>query len=55
MTLVERTVNGRPGLVAERDGRLFAVYAFGVVGARIGRIWVVTNPEKLRSWPARAE
>lgn len=55
MRLVERTVNGRPGLVAERDGRIFAVYAFGVVDTRIERIWVVTNPEKLRSWLARAE
>jgi RNA polymerase sigma-70 factor (ECF subfamily) len=50
MTLLERTVNGQPGLVARQDGRTVTVFAFDVTGDRITRIWVVRNPEKLRQW-----
>jgi RNA polymerase sigma factor (sigma-70 family) len=50
MTLVERTVNGQPGLVALRDGVIVTVFAFDVAGMRIKRIWAVRNPEKLRPW-----
>ncbi|MEU4669493.1 hypothetical protein AB0F91_16275 [Amycolatopsis sp. NPDC023774] len=49
-TLVERTVNGQPGLVAQRDGVTQTVYAFDVVDDRIKHIWVIRNPEKLRPW-----
>jgi RNA polymerase sigma-70 factor (ECF subfamily) len=52
LVLLERTVNGQPGLVAQQDGRTVAVYAFAVAGERIRHIWVVLNPEKLRPWPA---
>jgi RNA polymerase sigma factor (sigma-70 family) len=51
-TVVEATVNGQPGLVAQRDGVTVTVLAFDVVGDRITRIWAVRNPEKLRSWAA---
>jgi hypothetical protein len=50
LTLVERTVNGRPGLVAQLDGVTVTVYAFDVADGRIRRIWAVRNPEKLRAW-----
>ncbi|MEV3854208.1 RNA polymerase sigma factor SigJ [Streptomyces sp. NPDC050095] len=50
MTLLERTVNGRPGLVAQQDGVVVTVFAFDVEDDRIKHIWVVRNPEKLRSW-----
>jgi RNA polymerase sigma factor (sigma-70 family) len=52
MTLAECPVNGQPGLVARQDGQVVSVFAFGFVGNRISRIWVVRNPEKLRHWPA---
>ncbi|MCF6470384.1 sigma-70 family RNA polymerase sigma factor [Nonomuraea sp. MG754425] len=52
MTLLERTVNGRPGLVGRRDDATVVVLAFDVVDDRITRIWAVRNPDKLRSWPA---
>jgi RNA polymerase sigma-70 factor (ECF subfamily) len=52
MTLTERAVNGEPGLVAEQDGEIVTVFAFEVSDGRISRIWVVRNPEKLRSWTA---
>ncbi|GAA1337293.1 RNA polymerase sigma factor SigJ [Actinocatenispora thailandica] len=52
-TLHERTVNGAPGLVVERDGAIVTVFAFDVAGDRIRHIWVVRNPDKLRHWSAR--
>jgi RNA polymerase sigma-70 factor (ECF subfamily) len=51
-TLEETTVNGRPGLVARRDGALVAVMAFEVAGESVRRIWAVRNPEKLHRWQA---
>jgi DNA-directed RNA polymerase specialized sigma24 family protein len=50
LTILERTVNGQPGLVAQQDGLTVAVVAFEVAGDRIKRIWAVRNPEKLRPW-----
>jgi RNA polymerase sigma-70 factor (ECF subfamily) len=50
LTLLERTVNGQPGLVAQQDGVTVTVFAFDVAGDRIRRIWAVRNPEKLRPW-----
>jgi RNA polymerase sigma-70 factor (ECF subfamily) len=50
--LLECTVNGQPGLVAQQDGAILAVYAFQIAGDRITRIWAVLNPGKLRPWAA---
>jgi RNA polymerase sigma-70 factor (ECF subfamily) len=50
MTLLERTVNGQPGLVAQQDGVTVTVFAFEVAGDRIKHIWVMRNPEKLHPW-----
>jgi RNA polymerase sigma factor (sigma-70 family) len=50
LTILERTVNGQPGLVAQLDGVTVAVLAFDVAGDRITHIWAVRNPEKLRPW-----
>jgi RNA polymerase sigma-70 factor, ECF subfamily len=52
LTVLERTVNGQPGLVAQADGTTIAVYAFDVAGDRIKHIWTVLNPDKLRPWTA---
>jgi len=49
-TLVERLVNGRPGLMVRIGGETTAVYAFDIAEGRIRRIWSVRNPEKLRVW-----
>jgi len=49
-SIVEQSVNGQPGLVAQQDGITVTVFAFDVVGERISRIWVMRNPEKLRPW-----
>ncbi len=52
VTLLERTVNGQPGLVAQQDGAIVTVFAFDVAGDRIRHIWAVRNPDKLRPWTA---
>ena len=52
LTLLERTVNGQPGLVAVQDGVITTVFAFEVADDRITRIWAVRNPDKLRPWTA---
>jgi RNA polymerase sigma factor (sigma-70 family) len=50
--LLERTVNGQPGLIVQQDGVTVTVMAFGLDGDRITRIWAVRNPVKLRPWTA---
>ncbi|MEU4719486.1 RNA polymerase sigma factor SigJ [Nonomuraea dietziae] len=52
LTILQRTVNGQPGLIAQQDGVTVSVYAFEVAGDRIKRIWAVRNPDKLRPWTA---
>ena len=50
VTLLERVVNGQPGLVAQLDETTVSVYSFEVADCRITRIWAFRNPEKLRHW-----
>ncbi|MFG3041433.1 RNA polymerase sigma factor SigJ [Streptomyces sp. NPDC048330] len=50
LVLLERSVNGLPGLVAQHSGRTVTVAAFDLAEGRISRIWAVRNPEKLRPW-----
>ncbi|MFI9235627.1 RNA polymerase sigma factor SigJ [Streptomyces sp. NPDC053079] len=50
LELLERSVNGVPGLVARRAGVVMTVASFDISEGRVTRIWVVRNPEKLRPW-----
>jgi RNA polymerase sigma-70 factor (ECF subfamily) len=50
LTLLERTVNGQPGLVAVLGEETVTVMAFDVAGDRIRHIWSVRNPDKLGPW-----
>ena len=50
LTILERTVNGQPGLVAQQDGVTVTVLAFHIAGDQIKHIWAVRNPDKLRPW-----
>lgn len=50
LAVLERTVNGQPGLVVQQDGVTVTVMAFEIAGERIKHIWAVRNPDKLRSW-----
>jgi RNA polymerase sigma-70 factor, ECF subfamily len=52
LTILERVVNGQPGLVVQRDGVTVTVFAFDVGAGRIKHIWAIRNPEKLRPWAA---
>ena len=53
LTILERTVNGQPGLVAQQDGVTVTVLAFDIAGDQIKHIWAIRNPDKLRPWTAR--
>jgi RNA polymerase sigma factor (sigma-70 family) len=48
--LLECTVNGQPGMIAQLDGVTVTVFAFAVDRGRITRIWAMRNPHKLRPW-----
>ncbi|MFF4244738.1 RNA polymerase sigma factor SigJ [Streptomyces sp. NPDC001822] len=50
LELLERSVNGAPGLVAVHAGVVMTVASFDVEDGRVTRIWAVRNPEKLRPW-----
>jgi RNA polymerase sigma-70 factor (ECF subfamily) len=50
VTILECTVNGQPGLVAQMNGATVLVMAFDVAGDRIKHIWAILNPDKLRPW-----
>ncbi|WP_433446588.1 RNA polymerase sigma factor SigJ [Streptomyces sp. CA-142005] len=50
LELLERSVNGVPGLVARRAGVVVTVASFDVSDGRVTGIWAVRNPEKLRPW-----
>jgi RNA polymerase sigma factor (sigma-70 family) len=50
LTILERTVNGQPGLIAQQDGITVTVAAFDIAGDRITHIWAMRNPDKLRLW-----
>jgi len=50
LTVLERTVNGQPGLIAQQNGATVTVFAFDITGGHITRIWAIRNPDKLRPW-----
>ena len=50
LTILERTVNGQPGLIAQHHGVTVTVFAFEVTADWITRIWAIRNPDKLRPW-----
>ncbi len=50
LELLERTVNGQPGLIAQQDATTVAVLAFNITNNRIKHLWAILNPEKLRPW-----
>jgi RNA polymerase sigma-70 factor (ECF subfamily) len=44
-------INGQPGIVAYRHGRVFGVFTTDVVEGRIRNIYIVRNPDKLERLP----
>ncbi|MFJ9100876.1 RNA polymerase subunit sigma [Streptomyces sp. NPDC102405] len=49
-TLTTHSVNGRTGLVASYGRRVTAVISLDVAADRVAQVWVMLNPDKLRSW-----
>ena len=47
VTLVSQPLNGGPGLLAFKDGRLYALVALGMRGGVIGEIDAIRDPRKL--------
>jgi RNA polymerase sigma factor (sigma-70 family) len=50
LAILERTVNGQPGLVVQDNGSTVTVFAFDIAGDHITGIWAIRNPDKLRPW-----
>ncbi|MGW0707980.1 RNA polymerase sigma factor SigJ [Streptomyces sp. NPDC002643] len=50
LELLQRSVNGLPGLVAQRAGVVMTVASFDISAGRVSQIWAIRNPEKLRPW-----
>lgn len=50
LTILERAVNGRPGLVGQQGGVTVMVAALDLARGRVRHVWAVRNPEKLRAW-----
>lgn len=51
--LEECAVNGRPGLLLRRGGRVVGVVHVTIEQDWITDVWVVLNPDKLRGWRDR--
>ncbi|MEW1775987.1 sigma factor-like helix-turn-helix DNA-binding protein [Streptomyces sp. NPDC086777] len=48
--LATHPVNGRTGLIARYGRQVAAVISLDVAEHRVAQVWVVLNPDKLRSW-----
>lgn len=44
-------INGQPGVVSFLDGRAFSVFSLDVADGLVHRLYVITNPEKLKRIP----
>ncbi|MER7818221.1 sigma factor [Streptomyces sp. NPDC096153] len=52
-TLQTRSVNGRTGLVVRHHHQIAGVVCLDIAGHRAAQIWIILNPDKLRSWNRR--
>ncbi|MFG2858858.1 RNA polymerase subunit sigma [Streptomyces mirabilis] len=48
--LTAQSVNGRTGLVARYGRQVAAIISLDVADHRVIQVWVILNPDKLRSW-----
>ncbi|WP_105969012.1 sigma-70 family RNA polymerase sigma factor family protein [Streptomyces geranii] len=49
-TVTTHAVNGGTGLVVRYGGQVAAVISLDIAGRHVAQVWVVLNPDKLRSW-----
>ena len=52
-TVTTHSVNGRTGLVTRYGRRVVAVVSLDVSDDGVAQVWVMLNPDKLRSWNHR--
>lgn len=50
IALTAQSVNGRTGLVARYGRQVAAVISLDVADHCVVQVWVILNPDKLRSW-----
>lgn len=50
ITLTTHSVNGSTGLVVRYDQQVAAVIGLDIANHQVAQVWVVLNPDKLRSW-----
>lgn len=50
VSLMERSINARPGLVVSRDREVAAIISLDVSADQVVNAWLVVNPDKLRRW-----
>ncbi|MEV1082436.1 RNA polymerase subunit sigma [Streptomyces sp. NPDC050211] len=44
------SVNGRAGLVVRYDHQVAAVISLDIAGPHVAQVWIILNPDKLRTW-----
>ncbi|RZB15689.1 RNA polymerase subunit sigma [Streptomyces sp. F001] len=44
------SVNGRTGLLVRYDHQVVAIISLDIAGLHIVRVWIILNPDKLRTW-----
>ncbi|MBW9092720.1 hypothetical protein JNB62_03380 [Microbacterium jejuense] len=52
VVITDAEVNGMPGLKVCTEGTVLGVVSFRLRGRAVSDVWVVVNPDKLRSWSA---
>jgi hypothetical protein len=55
LVVLERVINGRPGLVFVQGQRVVAVMASRTSWWRVAEVWLVANPLKLIKWNSAVE
>jgi hypothetical protein len=51
--VIDRLVDGQPGLIFVGSDAVLAIASIAVRKRQIVAIWITKNPQKLRSWHAR--
>ena len=49
-SIVPESVNGEPGLAIRHVGRVIGIAILQMRDRRVDHVWLVTTPDKLRTW-----
>jgi RNA polymerase sigma-70 factor (ECF subfamily) len=53
ITVIDRLVDGRPGLVFVGSDAVLAIASIAVRKRQVVAVWITRDPQKLRTWTAR--